>query len=59
VFAGQLGFGCSYAFNDYISADLGYRFLFMGDGETEYQGHKMESLDNYAHQFMLGLRVTF
>lgn len=59
VFAGQIGFGCSYAFTDTISADLGYRFLMMGDGEVEYEGFKMESKDLYAHQFMLGLRVTF
>lgn len=59
VFAGQVGFGCSYAFTDNISADFGYRFLMMGDGETEKYGIKVESTDNYAHQFMLGVRVTF
>lgn len=60
VFAGQVGLGCSYAFNDYISADIGYRFLMMGDGEANGPyGLQAKSKDLYAHQFMLGLRVTF
>ena len=63
VFAGQVGFGCSYAITENISADLGYRFLMMGDGEvsTNLYGEKvkLESQDNYAHQLMLGVRVTF
>ena len=59
VFAGQLGFGCSYEFNDNIALDLGYRCLFVGDGEVEYAGLKVESKDNIAHQIMLGVRFTF
>lgn len=59
VFAGQIGFGCAYAINETFSIDLGYRFLFMGDGEVEYEGLKLESKDIYAHQIMLGLRMTF
>lgn len=59
VFAGQVGLGCSYAFNDTVSVDFGYRFLMMGDGDVEYGGLKLESKENYAHQIMLGLRVTF
>lgn len=59
VFAGQVGLGCSYAFTRQISADFGYRFLMMGDGKAEKYGVRLESDNNYAHQFMLGLRVTF
>lgn len=59
VFAGQAGLGCSYAFTETISVDFGYRFLMMGDGDVEKYGVKLDSRENYAHQFMLGLRVTF
>ena len=59
VFAGQVGLGCSYAFNEYLSADLGYRFLMMDNAEAETAGITMKSKDLYAHQFMLGLRMTF
>lgn len=59
VFAGQVGFGCSYAFNDYISADLGYRFLIMDDAEASSPAMTMKSEDLHAHQITLGLRVTF
>lgn len=59
VFAGQLGLGCSYAFNDYISADIGYRFLMMDSAKATSDFVKLKSKDLYAHQFMLGLRVTF
>lgn len=59
VFAGQVGFGCAYAITDSVAVDLGYRFLMMGNGEVEYMDAKLESKDITAHQFMLGLRVTF
>ena len=59
VFAGQVGLGCSYAFTDNISADLGYRFLMMGDGDADISGMSMKSKDLYAHQLTLGVRVTF
>lgn len=59
VFAGQLGFGCSYAFNDRVALDLGYRCLIVGDGEVEYAGIAFESKDNVAHQIMLGVRFSF
>ena len=58
VFAGQVGLGCSYAFTENISADFGYRFLMMGDGDVEKSGVRLDSEENHAHQFMLGLRVT-
>ncbi len=57
--AGQVGLGCSYAFTENISADFGYRLLMMGDGDVEKYGLRLNSEENYAHQFMLGLRVTF
>lgn len=64
VFAGQIGLGCAYAITDYASVDLGYRFLMMGNGKATYnvlgfEAAKVESKNNYAHQFMLGLRFTF
>ena len=55
VAAAQIGFGCSYAFNETFAVDLGYRCLAVGDGKVEV----FESKDNVAHQIMLGLRVTF
>ena len=55
VAAAQIGFGCSYAFNETFAVDLGYRCLAVGDGKVEV----FESKDNIAHQVMLGLRVTF
>jgi opacity protein-like surface antigen len=59
AFAGQIGFGCSYAFADNISADLGYRFMLIGNSDFTDDGTKLKTKDLYAHQFMLGLRVTF
>ena len=61
VFAGQIGLGCSYAFTENISADIGYRFLTMDNGDVSGIAHdfRMNSKDNYVHQFMMGLRVTF
>jgi opacity protein-like surface antigen len=59
VAAAQVGLGCSYAFNDNVAVDLGYRCLVTGDSGVEYNGFEMESNDNVAHQFMMGLRFTF
>lgn len=59
-FAWNLGLGCSYAFTDTISADLGYRFASFNNGKTgETQGAWLKSKNNYMHQFMLGARFTF
>ena len=59
VFAGQAGLGVSYAFSESVSADLGYRFLLTGDGDSRRDIVTLKAKDNYVHQFMLGLRVTF
>ena len=61
VFAGQIGLGCSYAFTENISADIGYRFLTMDNGNVSgiANAMKLNAKDNYVHQFMMGLRVTF
>ena len=61
MFAGQIGLGCSYAFTENISADIGYRFLTMDNGNVSgiADAMKLNSKDNYVHQFMMGLRVTF
>ncbi len=58
-FAGQVGLGCSYFFTPYISADLGYRYLFTGDSETGYNGYSLKAESLSMHQFSLGLRVSF
>ncbi|MCH5277948.1 MAG: porin family protein [Desulfovibrionaceae bacterium] len=64
VFAGQIGLGCSYAITDYAALDLGYRFLLTGNGKAALDLAGIElatvkSKNNYAHQFMLGVRFTF
>ena len=59
VFAGQAGLGVSYAFSESVSADLGYRFLATGDGSARRESVTLKAKDNYMHQVMLGLRVTF
>ena len=61
VFAGQIGLGCSYAFTENVSADIGYRFLTMDNGNVSgiARDMRLNSKDNYVHQFMMGLRVTF
>lgn len=60
-FAWNVGLGCSYAFTDAISADLGYRFASFGSGKTEAlsDGFVVKSKNNYMHQFLLGVRFTF
>lgn len=58
-FAGQVGVGCSYFFTPNISADLGYRYLFTGDGETGYNGYSLRAESLSMHQFSLGLRISF
>lgn len=57
--AAQVGLGCSYFFTPNISADLGYRYLFTGSGETGYGGYNLKADSLQMHQFSLGLRVTF
>ena len=57
--AGQVGLGCSYFFTPNISADLGYRYLFTGDGEAGYGPYSVHADSLRMHQFSLGLRVSF
>ena len=62
TFAYNLGVGCSYAFNDLITADLGYRFVGTSYHETDksLQGTKITlGTANYANEFSLGLRFNF
>ncbi|MEG2172318.1 MAG: acyloxyacyl hydrolase [Desulfovibrionaceae bacterium] len=54
VFAWNVGVGASYAFNENISADLGYRFV--GLGENKVDGLKTNP---YANELSLGVRFTF
>lgn len=59
-FAWNVGLGCSYAFTDVISADLGYRYASFGSGKTSSIADvHLKSKDNDMHQFMLGVRFTF
>ena len=57
--AGQIGVGCSYFFTPNISADLGYRYLFTGDGESGYNGYSLRAESLSMHQLSLGLRLSF
>ena len=59
VFAGQVGLGFSYAFTESVSADLGYRYLFTGDGDAGYGAYGLNADSLRMHQFSLGLRVSF
>lgn len=57
--AGQLGLGCSYAFNRNVSVDIGYRFVIMRNTDASCDSIRLNLQKNYMHQAMLGLRVTF
>ncbi len=59
AFATQIGLGCSYFFTPNISADLGYRYLFTGDGETGTNGYTLKADSLSMHQFFVGLRLSF
>ena len=59
VFAGQVGLGFSYAFTESVSADFGYRFLMLDEGNARKDPLTLRSKENRFHQVMLGLRVTF
>ncbi|MBQ7585136.1 MAG: porin family protein [Desulfovibrionaceae bacterium] len=62
TFAYNLGVGCSYDFNDLVSADFGYRFVGTSYHETDKSiGNQKISLGtaNYANEFSLGLRFNF
>ncbi len=57
--AGQLGLGCSYAFNRNVSVDIGYRFVIMRNTDASCNSMRLNLQKNYMHQAMLGLRITF
>lgn len=57
--AGQLGLGCSYAFNRNVSVDIGYRFVIMRNTDASCDSIRLNLQKNYMHQAMLGLRITF
>lgn len=58
VFAWNVGAGCSYAFTENISADLGYRYLGLGENKVRFLDDDIKTAHN-AHEFSLGLRFTF
>ena len=58
VFAWNVGAGCAYSFNENFAADLGYRFVGLGETDAKYDGNSLKTTGN-AHEFSLGLRLTF
>jgi opacity protein-like surface antigen len=55
VLAWNAGLGCSYAFNENVSADLAYRFV----GLSYYEPVDGLGMSPYANEFSLGMRFTF
>ncbi len=58
VFAFNLGAGVGYNINESLTADLGYRYLNLGTGDTDYYGNELKTSMS-AHEFSLGLRLGF
>ncbi len=56
VFAWQIGAGVSYAMNDMVSLDLGYRYLDITETDL---GTDLEDDFTGAHEISLGVRVGF
>lgn len=57
--AAQIGFGCSYFISSNMSADLGYRYLFTGEGNSGHSGWRLNADAVRLHQISLGLRISF
>ena len=57
--AAHIGFGCSYFISSNMSADLGYRYLFTGEGSSGYGGWSMKAEAVRMHQISLGVRISF
>lgn len=70
-FAWNVGAGLGYDFNEYVTLDIGYRFVSLGNVKSS-KGQQMDtgavvpnmydygqSKDLYMHQVMAGLRITF
>ena len=53
-FAWNVGAGCSYSFNEMVSADLAYRFLDVTEAEI-----KSTKINLSTHEISLGLRLNF
>ena len=63
-FAWNINWGVAYAFTDYLSLDLSYRFVWLGDGKTKFgdwgsNRYQYEVKNMYMHQLALGLRYAF
>ncbi len=58
VFAWQAGAGVGIALSDNVTADVGYRYLNLGEVTTEFHGDDM-NMDVSAHEFSIGLRFGF
>lgn len=54
TFSWQMGFGCGYALNENVTAEIGYRYVDYGDFTDE--GDKLESK---AHEILAGIRYNF
>jgi len=66
VFAWNIGLGCAYAFTENFSLDLAYRFVGLGYNEVTartpaWLGSEKAKIGTspYAHEFSLGVRLTF
>lgn len=57
-FAWQLGFGISYNFTEDIAADLGYKYINLGETKVS-QGAYSITMQPYLHEFALGIRFNF
>jgi opacity protein-like surface antigen len=57
-FAWTVGFGCSYRLTEALLVDAGYRYLYAGTAEADYQTLTAES-DIRLHEVVFGLRYAF
>ncbi len=58
VLAWQVGGGVGIAVTETITADVGYRYLDLGNVSTKFYGQDMD-MDINAHEFSVGLRFGF
>ncbi len=57
-FAWHVGAGVAYAFNEFISADLGYRYLSLGNSSSDIEDVSVPTFGS-AHELSLGVRFNF
>ena len=60
MLAAQLAFGCSYAINEFVALDIGYRYFFTDEIELTNKFGNDVSADSYeSHNVLGGLRISF